>query len=416
MREFGAAQPAFESPSRSLIDVLVASGAQPAERFAAARGFLRLWFHKEGLVLSAINAALSVILLLLALTMTLVGMEIAQALGLVPTLDEAMRDISPYAGVALLGLGSLRLIQHIAARGTGILRVFGFGEAFLLLACGVWAEAVAWYTGSLPYLLKPPLALAGGRITGEIVFFSVVVLPFFKPAMAAVAGLLLTAKQLKTTEVSGHAPARWFLAIVGLLASVCALVIGMNAGQRNLIRAPQEHQLATASGSGGWTDAFAPPLRQSTWCRVSDMFGPRRDPFDKTKIEQHPGIDLAARAGTPVLAMADGVVAYTGLDPGFGNMVAMKVSLGPHVETTLLSGHMERVAVEPGQHVAQGAVIGWVGSTGHSTGPHLHIQLCPEGHTHRGAFVCGVPRNPYEVWPALSAIARLACHGGPVGS
>lgn len=444
---------------RNLQQALSVSGVAPMSRFAQARGLLHRWFSRESTFLTILNTTFSLFLFALALTMTFIGMRIAQAFGLVVTLNEAANAISPYAGAAFLALGGLRLVQNVLLRSRGgVVRFLGLVEAMVLIAAGLWAETVAWYTGAIPDILKPQLAMAGGAITANILFFSTVVVPFFKPALAAGLGGLLTAKQIKTTALS-DGRTRWYLALIGLLASACTLVIGMEAGHRHLVGKSDPQELVADTGASPWAKDFAPPFAAGTWCSVSSIFGPRINPFwgkmvpvptgaaaggptptttAATKIskaaaptgaakpamvpyagprmENHPGVDVAARAGTPVHAMLSGEVIYAGFNPGFGNMVVVQTE-GTNKPTTLINGHMQTLFVTPGEMVTRGDLIGLVGSTGHSTGPHLHIQVCPDAHFNKGgAFVCGAPANPYETWPALSAIARLACVRGPVGS
>jgi murein DD-endopeptidase MepM/ murein hydrolase activator NlpD len=88
---------------------------------------------------------------------------------------------------------------------------------------------------------------------------------------------------------------------------------------------------------------------------------------------QHKGIDFAAPEGTPIRATASGVVDFSGMQNGYGNVVIIKH--GPVYST--LYAHMSRIAtgMRAGTRVAQGAVIGYVGSTGWSTGPHLHYEF-----------------------------------------
>ena len=70
-------------------------------------------------------------------------------------------------------------------------------------------------------------------------------------------------------------------------------------------------------------------------------------------------------------------------------------------------------SVKAGDLVKRGDVIGFVGSTGHSTGPHVHLQVCQKSRIRRGSLVCGEAKNPYEVWPTLAALARMSCNDGP---
>ena len=104
--------------------------------------------------------------------------------------------------------------------------------------------------------------------------------------------------------------------------------------------------------------------------RVSSGFGERFHPILGYR-RMHDGVDLAAPYGTPIVAAADGRVVSAGWRGGYGNEVAIAHSGG--VET--LYGHMSRIAAASGAHVQRGQVIGYVGSTGLSTGPHLHYEV-----------------------------------------
>jgi murein DD-endopeptidase MepM/ murein hydrolase activator NlpD len=91
----------------------------------------------------------------------------------------------------------------------------------------------------------------------------------------------------------------------------------------------------------------------------------------------HPGIDISAPQGTPIRASAAGTVVVAGSEGGYGNAVIL--DHGDSLST--LYGHMVSVGVKPGQQVAAGDVIGFVGSTGISTGPHVHFEVRVHGVT-----------------------------------
>lgn len=114
---------------------------------------------------------------------------------------------------------------------------------------------------------------------------------------------------------------------------------------------------------------FAAPLDT---IRLTSTFGARVHPLNKTS-HVHSGIDLAAPTGTPVMAAAAGTVEFVGADPFYGNYIVLRH--GDHRQTYYghLSAFEHGLAV--GQSVQQGQLIGKVGSTGQSTGPHLHFEI-----------------------------------------
>ena len=104
--------------------------------------------------------------------------------------------------------------------------------------------------------------------------------------------------------------------------------------------------------------------------RVSSPFGPRKSPFSKRQIF-HEGIDIAAPSGTPVLASAAGTVVTACYNAGYGNLVV--IDHGDGYQTAY--GHNSKLFVKAGQKVKKGQKIANVGSTGRSTGPHLHYEV-----------------------------------------
>jgi murein DD-endopeptidase MepM/ murein hydrolase activator NlpD len=116
------------------------------------------------------------------------------------------------------------------------------------------------------------------------------------------------------------------------------------------------------------------PLRWPIRGPVNSEYGPRRSPWTGTP-EQHHGIDIGSPPGTPVASPAPGMVTTASVHGRLGKHVALDHGNG----VTSLYGHLAAVDVKPGQRVAKGQVIGRVGSTGRSTGPHLHYELLVEG-------------------------------------
>lgn len=114
---------------------------------------------------------------------------------------------------------------------------------------------------------------------------------------------------------------------------------------------------------------------------IGSGFGHRADPFSGNRAI-HEGIDFNAETGTPVYAAAAGVVAVAEHHPEYGNMVDIDHGDG----LTSRYAHMSRLLVQPGQIVARGAEIGAVGSTGRSTGAHLHFEV----------RMLGVAQNPAQ--------------------
>lgn len=117
------------------------------------------------------------------------------------------------------------------------------------------------------------------------------------------------------------------------------------------------------------------PVSNKDLSRIASGFGYRIDPVYKT-TKFHAGLDFAAPQGTPIYATADGTVTTSGNSGnGFGNHVIINHGYG--YET--LYGHMVRVKASNGAKVKRGEVIGWVGSTGKSTGPHCHYEVHKNG-------------------------------------
>lgn len=129
----------------------------------------------------------------------------------------------------------------------------------------------------------------------------------------------------------------------------------------------KEHLLAS-------TPAIQPVSNQDL-SRIASGFGYRIDPVYKT-VKMHAGLDFAAPQGTPIYATANGRITLAGnAGDGYGNHVIINHGYGYQT----LYGHMVKVKAKIGQTVNRGEVIGWVGSTGKSTGPHCHYEVHKNG-------------------------------------
>ncbi len=114
---------------------------------------------------------------------------------------------------------------------------------------------------------------------------------------------------------------------------------------------------------------------------ISSRFGYRSSPF-ANKREFHKGLDISARMGSPVVASADGIVAFSGTDRGYGKVITIKHGYGLKTKYA----HMKKLLVRKGQFVKRGEIIGLVGNSGRSTGSHLHYEV----------RLNGVPVNPMK--------------------
>lgn len=126
------------------------------------------------------------------------------------------------------------------------------------------------------------------------------------------------------------------------------------------------------------TNLLMPTFKPVRHAYLSSGFGPRINPFNGN-IEFHQGCDFAAPMGTPITAAASGIVSYAGLRSGYGLLVEIR-----HAGYSTIYAHSSKVLVHVGEVVRKGQSVALVGSTGHSTGPHVHFEV--------RRF--GVPQNP----------------------
>jgi murein DD-endopeptidase MepM/ murein hydrolase activator NlpD len=140
----------------------------------------------------------------------------------------------------------------------------------------------------------------------------------------------------------------------------------------------QKHQVVwfeEARSKGAFYNPNGQSLKRSflasplAFSRVSSRYGMRFHPISGRE-KPHLGVDFAAPTGTPVRSVGDGKIVHAGWKGGYGNLVIVQ----HNDQKSTAYAHLSRIGVRKGQSVAQGALIGAVGSTGASTGPHLHFE------------------------------------------
>lgn len=153
------------------------------------------------------------------------------------------------------------------------------------------------------------------------------------------------------------------------------------------------HNATTAD----WIRANSAPNLWPVEGRITDAFGERIDPFNGEGAF-HTGIDISAEVGHPIIAPADGHVRLSEFVKGYGRAVIIDHGNG----ITTLYGHLSRFAVQDDQFVRRGQVIGYVGDSGRSTGPHLHYEV----------RLHDAPVNPYKFMRSTMARLSFSVLGG----
>lgn len=118
-----------------------------------------------------------------------------------------------------------------------------------------------------------------------------------------------------------------------------------------------------------------PSVQPVAKLQFTSNFGIRSDPFRGTAA-MHAGVDIPGPVGTPIYATADGIISHAGRQGGYGNLI--EINHGKGIATRY--GHLSRLMVADNTRVVRGQLIGLMGSTGRSTGPHLHYEVRIDGH------------------------------------
>jgi murein DD-endopeptidase MepM/ murein hydrolase activator NlpD len=161
----------------------------------------------------------------------------------------------------------------------------------------------------------------------------------------------------------------------------------------------ENSQWFEASGVGETRGAIGRPVNGP----ITSGFGSRRHPVLGYR-RMHSGLDFGAKFGSPIYAVTDGRITFAGRKGGYGNFV--QINHGGNLATGY--GHMSRIAARNGQVVRRGQIIGYVGSTGLSTGPHLHYELYRNGHAINPASVKFTSRAQLSGADLVNFRAKLA--------
>jgi murein DD-endopeptidase MepM/ murein hydrolase activator NlpD len=157
-------------------------------------------------------------------------------------------------------------------------------------------------------------------------------------------------------------------------------------------------------GTGAQSAIAVPSSKPVNTATFTSGYGVRSDPF-RGSAAMHAGIDLAGPMGTPVYATADGVVNKAEWAGGYGNMV--EIDHGKGLQTRF--GHLSRILVHDGEKVTRGMLIALMGSTGRSTGSHLHYEVRIDGRA-----VNPIPfLQSADYVTAMEAKAAAVALGGP---
>ncbi len=186
---------------------------------------------------------------------------------------------------------------------------------------------------------------------------------------AAVAGQAIAAEPVEKAPVAAAQTGGPLIPVNSVEASSA---LGSDGSFRSLFTAWKK--LDGGQGSGGIGQIAIPSVQPVAKMEYTSNFGIRSDPFRGTAA-MHAGVDIRGPLGTPIYATADGTIAESDRRGGYGNLV--EIDHGKGIATRY--GHLSRLLVTAGARVKRGQMIGLMGSTGRSTGSHLHYEVRMDG-------------------------------------
>jgi murein DD-endopeptidase MepM/ murein hydrolase activator NlpD len=280
-----------------------------------------------------------------------------------------MRGLMPYALLAVGFLAASYGVDAFFARRGGAPTIVATKTAMppvVLTAVPPMATPTAAVVAETPAETPAPLAAAVPAATP---------IPFYKPAPPEAESSMLD--QARLSEERAHLAK---LRQAGLDPEKLLRRAGIAPARAeggpfvalgDMRTAPQDDRRLAQLRSLLKTMPFAAPLIDFS---VGSPFGPRRDPFN-ARIAFHTGLDLEAPFRSPVFSTAPGQIVFAGVKDAYGRCI--EIDHGNGLVTRY--AHLNRILVAPGQHVGAHQQIGELGSTGRSTGPHLHYEVLFDG-------------------------------------
>lgn len=209
---------------------------------------------------------------------------------------------------------------------------------------------------------------------------------------------------------NGKAAARAAFALVAGLTSVAASAETADAQYKALFQSWKKMDQVGQSVTVDQGSMSVPSLKPVANLNFSSFYGVRSDPFRGTAA-MHAGVDIPGPVGTPIYATADGIVGRTGWVGGYGNLVELEHGRG--LETRY--GHLSKILVAQGQRVKRGDVIALMGSTGRSTGSHLHYEVRMDGRAVNPVPYLDTAELAMATKQRVNAMTAPLAQGGPEG-
>jgi murein DD-endopeptidase MepM/ murein hydrolase activator NlpD len=206
------------------------------------------------------------------------------------------------------------------------------------------------------------------------------------------------------------AVARSVFAVAIATTSVAASADSGDAQYKALFQSWKHMDQVGQSAPADQGSMSVPSLKPVANLNFSSFYGVRSDPFRGTAA-MHAGVDIPGPTGTPIYATADGIVERAAWTGGYGNMVELEHGRG--LETRY--GHLSKILVAQGQRVKRGDVIALMGSTGRSTGSHLHYEVRMDGRAVNPVPYLDSAELAVAMKQRVNAMTAPLAQGGPDG-